>query len=528
MPEHHANYPSARSPVYARRVVATSQPLAAQAGLWAMQQGGNAVDAALTAAITLTVVEPTSNGIGGDAFALVWDGEKLHGYNGSGKSPAALTRDRFAGMEAMPKTGWMPVTVPGAVETWATLSARFGALPFEDLFKPAICYANDGFAVGPVTAAAWARAVARYVGPGFEAFRDTFTFNGSAPAAGDRVRLPDHATTLEAITKSGGEAFYRGPIAERIASAAKAQGGLLSRDDLAVHDGHWVEPIRMAYADIEVAEIPPNGQGVAALVALGVLDRLHLGSFAVDSPDSVHLQVEAMKRGFTELTTHVSDPGVMRVDPALLLAPETLDAHASAIVLDRATEPASCIPHDHGTVYLTAADDAGMMVSFIQSNYMGFGSGMVVPGTGIAMQNRGAGFTLEPDHPNVVAGSKRPLHTIIPAMALRGGEPVLSFGVMGGHMQPQGHVQMITRLFTYGQGPQQASDAPRWYVDEQWRVHLEPGWAASMADALRARGHEVVLERDGQLFGGAQLIQATPTGYCAASDHRKEGLAAGD
>jgi gamma-glutamyltranspeptidase/glutathione hydrolase len=521
-------YPSSRSPVYAQRVVATSQPLAAQAGLSAMQRGGNAVDAALTAAITLTVVEPTSNGIGGDAFALVWDGEQLHGYNGSGRSPAALTRDRFAAMDRMPTTGWLPVTVPGAVASWAALSSRFGSLPFEALFEPAIRYASAGYAVGPVTAAAWARAADKFRGAGFEAFTKTFTRDGRAPAAGERVCLPDHAATLAEIAATRGDSFYRGPLGGRIADAAARQGGLLTRDDLATHAGRWIEPLRVRYGDIEVAELPPNGQGVAALVALGVLDRLKLGRFPVDSPDAVHLQVEAMKRGFAELTTHAADPETMSVDPARLIAPEALDAHAEAISLDRATHPVSCVRPDHGTVYLTAADDAGMMVSFIQSNYMGFGSGVVVPGTGIALQNRGAGFTLEPDHPNTVAGGKRPLHTIIPAMALRDGRPALSFGVMGGHMQPQGHVQMVTRLFTYGQGPQQASDAPRWYVDERWRVHLEPGWPATMADALRQRGHTVVLERDGLLFGGAQLIQAKPFGYVAGSDHRKEGLAAGD
>lgn len=514
--------------MFASRVVATSQPLAAQAGLDAMRRGGNAVDSALAAAITLTVVEPTSNGIGGDAFAMVWDGETLHGYNGSGRSPAALSREHIAGMDAVPATGWLPVTTPGAVETWAALSARFGKLPFAELFTAAVRYAEHGYAVGPVTAAAWARAVQHFSGPGFEQFRDTFTDRGRAPIASERIHLPDHAATLRAIAASDGEAFYRGGLADRIADAAAAQGGVLSRGDLATHTGGWVEPIRVRYGDLEVAELPPNGQGLAALVALGVLDRLDLGQHPVDSVDSVHLQVEAMKRGFAELTTHVADPDAMRIDPKQLIAPEALNTHAASIALDRVTNPTSCIPTDHGTVYLTAADDDGMMVSFIQSNYMGFGSGVVVPGTGIAMQNRGAGFTLQPGHPNEVAGGKRPLHTIIPAMVLRGGKPVLSFGVMGGHMQPQGHVQMVTRLFTYGQAPQQASDAPRWYVDERWRVHLEPGWPAATADTLRERGHEVVVEKDSHLFGGAQLILATPSGYCAASDHRKEGQAVGD
>ncbi|XAL99076.1 gamma-glutamyltransferase family protein [Phycisphaeraceae bacterium D3-23] len=522
------HYPAARSPVYARRVVATSQPLAAQAGLDAMRRGGNALDAALAAAITLTVVEPTSNGIGGDAFALVWDGGQLHGFNGSGKSPAALSRDHVAGRDAMPTTGWLPVTTPGAVDAWVKLSERFGRLPFADLFTAAIRYAKKGYAVGPITASAWARAAARYRGPDFAAFTATFTDQGRAPAAGEMIRLPDHAATLRDIAMTRGASFYKGELAGRIADAAAMNAGLLSRDDLAEHAGFFVEPIRVAYGGVEVAELPPNGQGVAALVALGVLDRLNLKQYPVDSADSVHLQVEAMKAGFAELTAHAADPSAMRINPKQLIATAALDSHADAITPDRVNKPASCIAPDHGTVYLTAADDDGMMVSFIQSNYMGFGSGVVVPGTGIAMQNRGAGFTLEQGHPNEVAGGKRPLHTIIPAFVLQDGQPLLSFGVMGGHMQPQGHVQMVTRLLDYGQGPQQASDAPRWYVDEEWRIHLEPGWPPDVGASLQARGHDVVIEKDAHLFGGAQLIRKTASGYCAASDHRKEGLAAGE
>ncbi|MFI4862104.1 MAG: gamma-glutamyltransferase family protein [Phycisphaerales bacterium JB063] len=528
MAEPISRYPSARSPLYARRVVATSQPLAAQAGLDAMQRGGNAVDAALAAAITLTVVEPTSNGIGGDAFAMVWDGDTLHGYNGSGKSPAALTREHLAGRDAMPTTGWLPVTTPGAVDTWVKLSERLGRLPFADLFSAGIWYAKKGYAVGPVTASAWARAASRYRGPDFAAFATTFTDQGRAPFPGEQVRLPDHKDTLREIAETRGESFYRGELAGRIADAAAMKGGLLSRDDLAEHAGEWVEPMRLRYGSVEVAELPPNGQGAAALVALGVLDRLDLKQYPVDSADSVHLQVEAMKAGFAELTTHAADTCAMRIDPAQLITPATLDQHAAAIAIDRVNKPTSCVIPDQGTVYLSAADEEGMMVSFIQSNYMGFGSGVVVPGTGIAIQNRGAGFSLQVGHPNEVAGGKRPMHTIIPAFVLREGKPVLSFGVMGGHMQPQGHVQMVTRIFDYGQDPQQASDAPRWYVDEEWRIHLEPGWPPAIAESLSQRGHEVVCEKDAQLFGGAQLIRKTGSGYCAASDHRKEGLAAGD
>jgi gamma-glutamyltranspeptidase / glutathione hydrolase len=524
-------YSSQRMPLLAQNVVATSQPLAAQAGLDALRRGGNAVDAALATAITLTVVEPTSNGIGSDAFAIVWDGSRLHGLNASGRAPRRLSPERFAGLEQMPATGWDPVTVPGAVSAWAALSARFGRLPFGDLFEAAIRYARAGFLVSPITAAAWARAPERYAA--YPSFAETFAPHGRAPYPGELFRCPDQARTLELIAATKGETFYRGAVAERIAAHARATGGLLTVEDLASHAPEWVTPMAQGYHGYHLHEIPPNGQGLAALIALGILQHLDLAQYPVDSADSIHLQVEALKLAFAAAHRHIADPAWMEIAPEAMLDEDFLAERARQIRMDTAQFPTAALPTDHGTVYLTAADAEGMMVSYIQSNYMGFGSGIVVPGTGISLQNRGAGFRLEAGHPNRVAGGKRPYHTIIPGFVTRAGQPVLSFGVMGGHMQPQGHVQMMVRLLDYGQNPQAASDAPRWYIEENLTdLSLEPGFAPEVAADLRRRGHSVAVNLPPGRFGGAQLIYRLEDGdrfigYCAGTDWRKDGQAVG-
>jgi gamma-glutamyltranspeptidase/glutathione hydrolase len=513
-------------PVLAPNVVATSQPLAAQAGLDALRRGGNAVDAALATAIALTVVEPTSNGIGSDAFAIVWDGAQLYGLNASGRAPRALTPERFAGLALMPVTGWDSITVPGAVSAWAALSTRFGKLPFGDLFEVAIHYARDGFLVSPITAQAWARAPERYAA--YPSFAATFAPLGRAPHPGEMFRCPDQARTLELIAATKGEAFYRGALAEQIAAHARATGGLLTEDDLATHAPEWVTPLAQAYHDCCLHEIPPNGQGLAALIALGILQHCDLARYPVDSADSLHVQVEAMKIAFAEAHRHIADPTWMEVPPEALLDTDFLAERARQIRMDAVQFPVSALPTDHGTVYLTAADAEGMMVSYIQSNYMGFGSGIVIPGTGISLQNRGAGFRLEAGHPNRVAGGKRPYHTIIPGFITREGQPVMSFGVMGGHMQPQGHVQMMVRLVDYGQNPQTASDAPRWYIEEDLtKLSLEPGFAPEVVDELRRRGHNVMADLPPGRFGGAQLIYRLENGYCTGTDWRKDGQAVG-
>lgn len=513
-------YRSTRSPVCADNVVASSQPLAVQAGIEALRNGGNAVDAALATAITLTVVEPNNNGVGSDAFALLWDGSELAGLNASGRAPMGWTPERFAGRTRMPDLGWDAVTVPGAVSAWVALSERYGQLPFERLFDAAIHYAREGFLVGPKTAGYWRLAEATY--RDFPGFVEHFL---PAPQAGQRFRRPDLADTLSLIARSKGEAFYQGELAQAMAAAAAADGGALTAEDLAAHRCDWVTPVAQTYRNVALHEIPPNGQGLAAQIALAILELTDAPD--IDTAAGVHRQIEAMKIAIQAAFTHFADPRAMRLTPAQLLEPGSI-ARAAASITDRAgTLPPVALPVSHDTVYLAAADAGGMMVSFIQSNYQGFGSGIVIPGTGIALQNRGRGFSLDPDHPNCVGPGKRPFHTIIPGFVTESGAPRLAFGVMGGHMQHQGHVQMVHRLFDRGENPQAASDAPRWHLFEDFSVGLEAGFPSPIAADLANRGHSVRYVDREHVFGGAQLILKTADGYVAGSDHRKEGLAAG-
>jgi len=513
-------YPSSRSPVCAANAVATSQPLATQAGIDALRRGGNAVDAALAAAITLTVVEPNNNGVGSDAFAILWDGEKLAGLNASGRAPAATQLRNYKGLKKMPLLGWDAVTVPGAVSAWTLLSERYGALPFADLFESAIGYARSGFQVGPKSAFYWKHAAKTY--KDFAAFSEHFL---PAPAAGEKFYRPDLARTLESIAESKGESFYRGELAQAIASAAEADNAALSLKDLESHRADWVTPVEQSYRDVELHEIPPNGQGLAAQIALGILQ--HLDAPDPDSAEGIHVQIEAMKIAIRAAFDHFADEKAMRISPEELLGNDSLAAAAAGITDQAAALPPRELPTGHDTVYLTAADSSGMMISYIQSNYLGFGSGVVIPNTGISMQNRGNGFSLDPNHPNVLAGGKRPFHTIIPGFVTSQGAPVLSFGVMGGHMQHQGHVQMVNRIFDHGQNPQAASDAPRWHVYPDYSVGFEALVPDAVLKDLAARGHEVKREPLEHVFGGAQLILKTADGYVAGSDHRKEGHAAG-
>ncbi|MCH7792654.1 MAG: gamma-glutamyltransferase family protein, partial [Planctomycetes bacterium] len=433
-------YPSKRTPILASNCVATSHPLAAQAGLDMLRRGGNAIDAAVATAVALTVLEPTSNGIGADAFALVWAGGGLHGLNASGKSPAAFDPARFAGLSSIPTIGWGGVTTPGAVSAWVELSERFGSLPFETLFEPAIHYAREGFLVPPHIAYYWNRGAETYTAPEQAAWRDTFIPTGAAPRAGQRATMPDHADTLEAIAGSKGDAFYKGEFATKIEAAAIAQDGFLRAADLAAHEPEWVRPIVMDYHGWRLNEIPPNGQGLAALIALGILRHFDLASLDADAPASLHLQIEAMKIAFADAHRYIADPLFMTVSTQSLLADDFLAARAALIDPNRAQDFKHGAPKPGGTIYLATADADGNMVSYIQSNYTGFGSGIVIPGTGIALQNRGCCFTLQDGHPNQAAPGKRPYHTIIPGFVTReenGVEsPVMSFGVMGGFMQP--------------------------------------------------------------------------------------------
>jgi gamma-glutamyltranspeptidase / glutathione hydrolase len=512
-----------RKPVVARNVVCTSQPLAAQAGLRMLAQGGNAVDAILATAIMLTLVEPVSNGIGSDAFAIVWDGTQLHGLNASGRAPAAWTPEYFGG-QAVPLVGWNSVTVPGAVSAWAQLHARFGKLPFGKLFEPAIGYGRNGFLVSPTIAGQWAAQAALLRDqPGFA---EAFLPDGRTPQPGELFRFRAHAATLEKIAASNGEAFYRGELAEAMAAHSRVNGGAMDVSDLSAHRADWVTPISHDYRGYTVHEIPPNGQGIVALIALGILEYFDMAALAVDSADSLHLQIEAIKLAFADAQAYVSDADYMPVRSENLLDKDYLAKRAKLIDMRRAQSADAGTPLG-GTVYLTAADANGMMVSMIQSNYLGFGSGVVVPDTGISLQNRGANFVVTPGHPNQVGPNKRPYHTILPGFMTRDGAPVMSFGVMGGTMQPQGHVQVVVRIADYEQNPQAASDGPRFRWLQGTQISVEGGFSPATLDELRQRGHELATVDDYNQFGACQAIWRLRDGYLAASDPRRDGQAAG-
>ncbi|MBU6491640.1 MAG: gamma-glutamyltransferase family protein [Burkholderiales bacterium] len=531
-------YPTVRIPLFARNAVSTSQPLASQAGVRMLLRGGNAVDAAIAAAAALTVVEPVSCGLGSDAFAILWDGQELHGLNASGVAPAAWSPDYYRrkygeegnGQARRPVRGWDVVTVPGAISAWAALHERFGKLPFADVLEPAAEIAERGYAVSPIVAHNWAAAIPDLRDqPGFA---QAFMPRGRAPGVGEKFVLADAARSLRLIGATGGRAFYEGELAERIAAYSAATGGAMTLADLRDYRPEWVKPISKRYRGYDVHEIPPNGQGIAALIALGILDRFDLAGLPVDSVDSQHLQIEAMKLAFADIYRYVSDPRSMEVTPQEMLSDAYLAERAKLIDMGRAKHFDFGMPRAGGTVYLSAADESGMMISFIQSNYMGFGSGVVVPGTGISLQNRGYGFSMDPASPNVVAAGKRPFHTIIPAFLTRDGAPVMSFGVMGGDMQPQGHLQTLVRMLDYHQQPQAACDAPRWKVNRDFTLDVEATLDAGTAAALQARGHQIKSIDDPYMdFGSGQFIwrlsDDPEQGYVAASDSRRDGHAAG-
>jgi gamma-glutamyltranspeptidase/glutathione hydrolase len=527
-------YASRRMPVFARNgVVATSSPLAAQAGLRMLLQGGNAIDAAIATAVALTVLQPWNNGIGSDAFALVWDGERLHGLNGSGRAPMAHTPALFEtlGITEMPRLGWLSVTVPGAPAAWRDLHERFGRLPFEALFEPAIAYAEEGWPLEPETAYGWRRAQENFAftSPEFSGWYETFVPGGRSARAGEIWTLPDHGRSLRLIAQTKADAFYCGELAERIEAFAASTGGYVTGADLAAHTSTWVEPICSSYRGYEVWEMPPNGQGIAALMALSILENFDLARHPRESVESYHLQIEAMKLAFADARAYVADPDKAAVPVTGMLDREYARGRAAQIG-ERALEPGPGEPPRGGTVYLCTADADGMMVSFIQSNYLGFGSRVVVPGTGIALQNRGRGFTLEPGHPNQIDGGKRPYHTIIPAFLTCGGEAVGPFGVMGAAMQPQGHVQMIVNQVDYGMNPQASLDAPRWRWDNGRQIALESGVPGNVANGLAERGHQVAI--NGSFFEGGfgrgQIIRRLANGaYLAGSEPRADGCAVG-
>ena len=505
-----------------RGAVATSQPLATLAGMEMFWAGGNAVDAAVAMAIALTVVEPTSNGIGSDAFAVVWDG-KLHGLNASGNSPQNLIPELV--QPQFSQTGWLTVTVPGAVSAWHSLWERWGKLPFEQLFEPAIRYASNGFPVSPVTAIAWQRAEAVYLplsGAEFQPFKEVFFPHNRAPMPGEIWHSQAHAKTLQAIATSGIESFYQGQLAQQIANFAASTNGILTVADLAAHQVDWVEPISTNYRSSTVWEMPPNTQGIATLIALNILEGFDVAKYPRESVESYHLQIEAMKLAFADTHRYICDPRFMEISESLLLD-KTYAAQRRQLISDTAIPLAKFGLPQGGTVYLAAADRE-LMVSFIQSNYMGFGSGILVPGTGIALHNRGYGFSLEEGHPNQIGPGKRPFHTIIPGFLTQDGQPLGPFGVMGGSMQPQGHLQVVVNQADYGMNPQAALDAPRWQFVSGNTVLLEQSVPQAVALALAQRGHNIQIGAEAG-FGKGQIILRQGGVLVAASEPRADGLA---
>jgi gamma-glutamyltranspeptidase/glutathione hydrolase len=545
-------YRTVRTPVFARNIVSTSQPLAAQAGLRVLQAGGNAVDAAIAAAAVIAQTEPCSNGLGSDNFAIVWNpaDRQLHGLNASGFAPAAWTLDYFRRKygddmaNTRPLRGWDTVTIPGAVAGWVMLHRKFGKLPFADLMAPGIEYGERGFAVSPITQSKWQ--LAEPLLKDYPGFAEHFLPKGRAPAIGERFVLAGVARTLRLVAETRGEAFYRGEIAAAICRHARATGGVHTEADFAafwdfIQDNAWVGTISKRLTgtrgeNFVLHEIPPNGQGIAAAACLGILNHTELAQriarAGIDAPDTQHLLIEAMKLAFADAYEYVADPRSMRVTPAQMLDDDYLRSRAALIDPARAQPFAAGKPPRGGTIYLAAADASGMMVSLIQSNYAGFGSGVVVPGYGISLQNRGCNFSLDPAHANCIKPHHRPFHTIIPGFLMQDGAPRMAFGVMGGNIQPQGHVQTLVRLLYAGQQPQAACDAPRWKWDSGLKVDLEPTMDPAVRADLRRRGHEIAHLEDSYMdFGSGQFIwrlgDPALDGYVAASDARRDGHAAG-
>lgn len=527
-------YASRRRVVHAKRgMVCTSQPLASQAGLTILQQGGNAIDAAIATAICQTIVEPTNNGLGSDCFALVWTGGKLHGLNGSGYAPQRLTPEAVVASgatEKMPLRGWEAVTVPGAPSAWAELHKCFGRLPFAKLFEPAIYYAEQGYPVSPIVARFWQEGIDALTpyknNPAIAPWFATFDVhgNGVAPQTGELVTLPDHAKTLRILADSYCESYYRGELAQRLVEFSDKTGGYLSLEDLADYRAEWVEPVHINYHGYDVWEMPPNGHGITALMALNILKGMEIG--AKDTGDTFHKQIEAMKLAFADGMHYIADPRYMHTRVEELLS-DAYAAQRRVLIGETALEPTHGKPFCGGTVYLCTADGEGNMVSFIQSNYKDFGSGIVLPGYGINLNDRGAGFSLNPELDDYLAPRKKPYHTIIPGFLTHEGEAVGPFGVMGAYMQPQGHVQVIMNTVDWLLNPQTALDAPRWQWIAGKEIWLESSVAPEIVEDLRRRGHEVRVREDDTTFGRGEIIWRDSNGVLAgATEPRADGVVA--
>lgn len=520
-------YPSRRNLVYAHKgMVATTQPLAAQAGLEILKKGGNAVDAAIATAACLTVVEPTSNGLGSDAFAIVWFKNKLHGLNASGYSPYSISIEKLKerGFTEIPKYGVIPVMVPGAPAAWVELSEKFGNLPLEEVLQPAIDYAKDGFTVSVTVKKEWDGAYNIYKkqkGEEFKYWFDTFTQNGKTPKFGELWKLPHHAETLKSIGQTNGKSYYQGHIADKIHEFFKKYKGYLTKEDLASYKPDWVDPISVNYRGYDVFQIPPNGQGLVALMALNILKGFDFTY--KDISDTYHKQIEAMKLAFADGQKYITDAKHMKFNVDKFLS-DDYGMERRGLIKDTALVPEAGDPNSEGTVYLCTADEEGNMVSFIQSNYMGFGSGILIPETGIALHNRLHNFSYDKQHHNCLLAHKKTYHTIIPGFLMKDGKALGPFGVMGAFMQPQGHVQVLTNLIDFHMNPQEAIDAPRWQWVKEKTIEVEPDTPIHIVKDLIKRGHKVKVQPNESGFGRGQMILRTEEGtYCGGTEKRADG-----
>ncbi|SCY97076.1 gamma-glutamyltransferase [Alkaliphilus peptidifermentans] len=524
-------YPSQRTVVYGTKgMVATSQPLAAQAGLDILKRGGNAVDAAIATAACLTVVEPTSNGIGGDAFAIVWMNNKLYGLNASGGAPQGISIDilKNKGINEIPKFGWTPVTVPGVPAAWGALSEAFGKLPLKEVLTPAITYAYEGYPVSPITGQYWCRAFEIYEknlkGEEFTEWFKVFAPLGRAPKIGELWRSNGHGKTLEAIAETGGRDFYSGDLAQRIHNYSKSTGGYIEKSDLEAFKVQWVDPVKVNYRGYDVWELPPNGQGIVALMALNILKGFEFKD--KESVDTYHKQIEAIKLAFADGQKYITDPKKMKVRVDDLLS-DAYGEERRKLIGENAALPEAGEPARGGTVYLATADGEGNMVSYIQSNYMGFGSGVVIPETGISLQNRGHNFSLNPLDHNCLEPGKRTYHTIIPGFLTKDQHAVGPFGVMGGFMQPQGHLQIIMNTIDFNMNPQTALDASRWCWTKEKSVEMENLISEDIFKSLQQKGHNLVRSQDVGILGRGQIIWRNSDGILAGgTEGRTDGAVA--
>ena len=520
-------YTSQRYTVYSKNgVVATSQPLAAQAGLEILKKGGNAIDAAIATASCLTVVEPTSNGIGGDAFAIIHYNDKLYGMNSSGYAPKNISSEDLInkGLKTMPTYGWIPVTVPGVPKAWGELSKKFGNLDLKTILEPAIDYAENGFPISPVLGKYWKSAFEHYKkvfkGDEFENWFKTFAPKGKSPEIGEIFKNKDQAKTFKILSKNYCEEFYKGEIAEKIDIFSKKTGGIISKEDLQNFNLEWIDPVSVNYRGFDVWELPPNGQGIITLMALNIMKNFEFTE--KDNIDTYHKSIEALKLAFADGKEYITDLKKMKISVKDLLS-EDYGKSRAALIEKNALTPFSGKPDYSGTVYLACADKWGNMVSYIQSNYMGFGSGIVVPETGIALQNRGNNFSLDKNHTNYLEPLKRTYHTIIPGFLTKNNKAVGPFGVMGGFMQPQGHLQILMNCIDFNLNPQASLDAPRWQWTEGKTVTIEKNIPEHIALGLIRKGHDIKIDLNRGSFGRGQIIWKLDNGvYAAGTEPRTD------